>query len=158
VERANAVERLLHDKRTTFAVVTTLESAPLHEAEYFCEQLMKRDYHLGALILNRTLPRYLLSADGDRAAESLCAQSGQLGDALAATANPALADAGRDARVLTTIGRSFQNFAVVAKREGELRSELSRVPEVLADVPALDSDVGDISGLALIADSLFPKP
>jgi anion-transporting ArsA/GET3 family ATPase len=158
VERANAVERLLHDKRTTFAVVTTLESAPLHEAEYFCEQLMKRDYHLGALILNRTLPRYLLSADGDRAAEALCAQSGPLGDSLAATGNPALADAGRDARVLTTIGRSFQNFAVVAKREGELRSELSRVPEVLADVPALDSDVGDISGLALIADSLFPKP
>ena len=37
VERANAVERLLHDRRTTFAVVTTLESAPLHEAEYFCD-------------------------------------------------------------------------------------------------------------------------
>ena len=31
-----AVERLLHDKRTTFAVVTTLEAAPLHEAERFC--------------------------------------------------------------------------------------------------------------------------
>ncbi len=46
----------------------------------------------------------------------------------------------------------------MAKREAELRSELSRVPEVLADVPALDSDVGDIAGLALIADSLFPKP
>jgi anion-transporting ArsA/GET3 family ATPase len=157
VERANAVERLLHDKRTTFAVVTTLESAPLHEAEYFCEQLTKRDYHLGALILNRTLPRYLLSADGDRAAESLCRESGALAAKLAETGNPALDDAARDARVLTTIGRSFQNFAVVAKREAELRSELSRVPEVLADVPALDSDVGDISGLALIADSLFPK-
>ncbi len=158
VERANAVERLLHDKRTTFAVVTTLESAPLHEAEYFCEQLMARKYHLGALILNRTLPRYLLSAEGDRAAEALCAESGPLGAALAETGNPALGDPGRDARVLTTIGQSFQNFAVVAKREAELRSELSRVPEVLADVPALDSDVGDIAGLALIADSLFPKP
>ena len=71
VDRANAVERLLHDKRTTFAVVTTLESAPLHEAEYFCEQLMQRDYHLGALILNRTLPRYLLGAGRPRA-ETLC--------------------------------------------------------------------------------------
>jgi anion-transporting ArsA/GET3 family ATPase len=158
VDRANAVERLLHDKRTTFAVVTTLESAPLHEAEYFCEQLMKREYHLGALVLNRTLPRYLLSPDGDHAAESLCAESGPLGAALAETGNAALDDPARDARVLTTIGRSFQNFAVVAKREAELRSELSRVPEVLADVPALDSDVGDIAGLALIADSLFPKP
>jgi anion-transporting ArsA/GET3 family ATPase len=157
VERANAVERLLQDRRTTFAVVTTLESAPLHEAEFFCEELMKRDYHLGALVLNRTLPRYLLSAAGDRAAEALCGEAGPLGAALAETGLPALADGERDARVLKTIGESFQNFAVVAKREAELRAELSSVPEVLADVPALDSDVGDMAGLALIADSLFPK-
>jgi anion-transporting ArsA/GET3 family ATPase len=156
VERANAVERLLHDKRTTFAVVTTLESAPLHEAEFFCEQLLKRDYHLGALILNRTLPRYLLSRDGDRAAETMCAEAGPIGDALVDTGAPALADPARTARVLSTIGESFQNFAVVAKREAELRAELAQAPDVLADVPALDSDVGDMSGLALIADALFP--
>ncbi len=36
VERARAVEQLLHDRRTTFAVVTTLEGAPLREAEHFC--------------------------------------------------------------------------------------------------------------------------
>jgi anion-transporting ArsA/GET3 family ATPase len=156
VERANAVERLLHDKRTTFAVVTTLESAPLHEAEFFCEQLTKRDYHLGALILNRTLPRYLLSTDGDRAADVMCAEAGPIGDALVDTGAPALADPARTARVLSTIGESFQNFAVVAKREAELRAELAQAPDVLADVPALDSGVGDVSGLALIADALFP--
>jgi anion-transporting ArsA/GET3 family ATPase len=156
VERANAVERLLHDRRTTFAVVTTLESAPLHEAEFFAEQLVNRDYHLGAMVLNRTLPRYLLSTDGDRAAEILCAESGPLGAELAETGVPALADPTRNARVLKTIGESFQNFAVVAKREAELRSELSQVPEVLADVPALDSDVGDMAGLFVIASYLFP--
>jgi anion-transporting ArsA/GET3 family ATPase len=155
VERANAVERLLRDKRTTFAVVTTLESAPLHEAEFFCEQLTKRDYHLGALILNRTLPRYLLSPEGDRAAETMCAEAGPIGDALVDTGAPSLDDPARTARVLTTIGESFQNFAVVAKRESELRAELAQAPDVLADVPALDSDVGDMSGLALIADALF---
>src|SRR5437762_14050701 len=32
VKRAKAVERLLHDKRTTFMVVSTLEAAPLREA------------------------------------------------------------------------------------------------------------------------------
>jgi anion-transporting ArsA/GET3 family ATPase len=158
VERANAVERLLRDKRTTFAVVTTLESAPLHEAEFFCEQLIKRDYHLGALILNRTLPRYLLSPDGDRAAETMCAEAGPIGDALVDTGSPALDDPTRTARVLTTIGESFQNFAVVAKREAELRAELAQAPDVLADVPALDSDVGDMSGLAKIAEALFPGP
>ena len=159
VERANAVERLLHDKRTTFAVVTTLESAPLHEAEYFCEQLTKPrlpprcsgpEPHAAALPVVRrraTAPRRPCARSRARSAR----RSPRPG-------TPPLADPARDARVLTTIGHSFQNFAVVAKREAELRSELSRVPEVLADVPALDSDVGDISGLAVIADSLFPKP
>jgi hypothetical protein len=37
VERADAVSRILADKRTTFVVVSTLEAAPLHEAEFFIE-------------------------------------------------------------------------------------------------------------------------
>ena len=65
VERADAVEQLLHDRRTTFAVVTTLEGAPLREAEIFCGELTARDFHLGALVLNKTLPEYLLSTDGE---------------------------------------------------------------------------------------------
>ena len=71
VERANAVEQLLHDRRTTFAVVTTLEGAPLREAEQFCHELSARNFHLGALVLNKTLPEYLRSVDGERAAETL---------------------------------------------------------------------------------------
>ena len=71
VERAHAVEQLLHDRRTTFAVVTTLEGAPLREAETFCAELTARDFHLGALVLNKTLPDYLLSEDGDHAAAIL---------------------------------------------------------------------------------------
>ena len=39
VERAKAVERVLHDRRTTFVVVSTLESAPVREAEFFIEEL-----------------------------------------------------------------------------------------------------------------------
>jgi anion-transporting ArsA/GET3 family ATPase len=157
VERARAVERLLRDKRTTFAVVTTLESAPLHEAEHFCIELGRRDFHLGALVLNRTLPRYLLSAEGDRAANALCADAAPLAAELADTGVPALGDRARNARVLTTIGESFRNFAVVAKREAELRAELAQAPEVVADVPAFESDIGDIGGLARIAEHLLPS-
>jgi anion-transporting ArsA/GET3 family ATPase len=155
--RARAVERLLHDKRTTFAVVTTLESAPLREAEHFCVELGRREFHLGALILNRTLPRYLLSVDGGHAASTLCADAGPLAAELADTGVAALVDQPRDARVLTTIGESFRNFAVVAKREAELRAELAQAPEVVADVPAFASDIGDIAGLARIADHLLPS-
>ena len=156
VQRARAVERLMHDRRTTFAVVTTLEAAPLHEAERFCDELVRRNFPLGALVLNKTLPSYLLSAEGDHAAEVLRAHAVPLGVALSDTGDDALTDPARDARVLTTIGESFRNFAVVAKREAELRTELARVPEVVVDVPALDSDIADVAGLAEIAARLFP--
>jgi anion-transporting ArsA/GET3 family ATPase len=157
VDRARAVERLLHDRRTTFTVVTTLESAPLREADHFCVELNRRNFHLGALVLNRTLPRYLLSADGDRAANTLCADAGPLAAEIAETGVPELTDPARVGRVLTTIGESFRNFAVVAKREAELRVELARAPEVVVDVPAFESDIGDVSGLARIADHLLPS-
>src|SRR5207245_10006074 len=39
IDRARAVERLLHDRRTTFIVVATLETAPLREAEFFMDAL-----------------------------------------------------------------------------------------------------------------------
>jgi anion-transporting ArsA/GET3 family ATPase len=155
VERAEAVERLLHDRRTTFAVVTTLEAAPLHEAEQFCDELQARKFHLGALVLNKTLPDYLLDPAGDRAAGAFCEDAMPLAEALASTGNDALADRARTARVLRTVGESFRNFAVVAKREAELRSELAKAPEVVARVPNFEVDIGDLSGLAAIAEHLY---
>jgi anion-transporting ArsA/GET3 family ATPase len=155
VQRAKAVERLLHDRRTTFAVVTTLEGAPLREAQIFCDQLIRRDFHLGALVLNKTLPDYLLSPDGARAADTPIADAGPLAEALATTGTPELADAARAARVLRTIGESFKNFAVVAKREAELKTELSGVPDVVVNVPNFEVDIYDVSGLARIGDCLI---
>jgi anion-transporting ArsA/GET3 family ATPase len=155
VERAHAVERLLHDRRTTFAVVTTLEAAPLHEAERFCAELRHRDFHLGALVLNKTLPDYLLSAEGDAAAGVFCEDAGALADAVAAADGPALKDRARTARVLRTIGESFRNFAVVAKREAELRAELAKAPEIVTRIPNFEVDIGDVAGLAAIADCLY---
>jgi anion-transporting ArsA/GET3 family ATPase len=157
VERARAVEQLLHDRRTTFGVVTTLEGAPLREAEFFCEQLTSRKYHLGALVLNKTLPEYLLSTEGARAADLFSAEAAPLADAAAAAAPdvPELGDTARTARVLRTVGESFRNFAVVAKREAELRSELGRLPELVVTVPSFETDIYDVAGLARIGDHLF---
>src|SRR3954468_10709090 len=72
VERAEAVTRLLHDKRTTFVVVSTLEAAPLHEAEFFIDVLSQKGYHLGAVVLNKVLPGYLLDERAARLAGQLC--------------------------------------------------------------------------------------
>jgi hypothetical protein len=43
----------------------------------------------------------------------------------------------------------------VAKREAELKSELSRVPDVVVNVPNFEVDIYDVSGLARIGDCLF---
>jgi anion-transporting ArsA/GET3 family ATPase len=155
VERAQSVERLLHDKRTTFAVVTTLEAAPLHEAERFCEALTARKFHLGALVLNKTLPDLLLDPAGAAAATAAIDEAAPVAADLAETGDPALADAARTARVLRTIGESYRNFSVVALREAELRAELARVPDVVARVPTFEDDIGDVEGLAKISAHLF---
>ncbi|MGH8983599.1 MAG: ArsA family ATPase [Acidimicrobiia bacterium] len=156
VERAQAVEALLHDRRTTFAVVTTLEGAPLREAEFFCEQLSARQYHLGALVLNKTLPDYLLEPDAAAAADVLVGEAPAIAGALAQEVNaPRLADIDRTSRVLRTVGESFRNFAVVAKREAELRAELGRQPEVVSTVPNFEIDIYDVAGLARIGEHLF---
>src|SRR2546429_5371677 len=60
VERARAVDRLLHDRRTTFIVVSTLEHVPVREAEFFIDALAEERFHLGALVLNKVLPEYFL--------------------------------------------------------------------------------------------------
>jgi anion-transporting ArsA/GET3 family ATPase len=155
VERAHAVERLMHDRRTTFAVVSTLESAPLREAEFFMEQLVARKYHLGALILNQTLPGYLREPEGMRVADTLVAVPTTPAQALAEMGVPALADPGRTARVLHTVGESFRNFAVVATREAELRTELARAPDVVVEVPRFEGDIHDLTGLAQAGRHLF---
>ncbi|MGK2949263.1 MAG: ArsA family ATPase, partial [Acidimicrobiales bacterium] len=59
VTRAEAVNRTLSDKRTTFCVVSTLEAAPVREAEFFIRELDARGLHLGGLVLNKVLPSYL---------------------------------------------------------------------------------------------------
>ena len=155
VTRARAVERLLHDKRTTFAVVTTLEAAPLHEAERFCEALIARDYHLGALVLNKTLPDSLRDPAGAAAATACIDDAVPLADALGDTGEPALDDRSRTARVLRTVGESYRNFSIVAMREAELRAELARVPDVVARVPTFSDDISDLDGLDAICRNLF---
>ena len=155
VERSRAVERLLHDKRTTFAVVTTLESAPLHEAERFCSELTARHFHLGALVLNKTLPDLLLDPAGAEAAAVCIDDAAPLASALAETGDRALTDASRTVRVLRTIGESYRNFSVVAMREAELRAELARVPDVVARVPMFSADIDDVEGLAEISAWLY---
>ncbi len=152
VERAEAVTRTLSDRRTTFLVVSTLEAAPLHEAEFFIEALDERKLHLGALVLNKVLPAYLRRTSTTGVAKRL------VSDAEGIAVDPALAAAGQPddvARVLTTVGESFLNYQVVAKREAEQRAGLARSPEVVAAVPYFDADIADLAGLLALGDQIW---
>jgi len=154
-ERARAVEHLLHDRRTSFVVVTTLEGAPLREAEFFCDALTQRKFHLGALVLNKTLPDSLRSPAGRDAARALLTDAAGVAAKLADQRVDGLSDRAAAARVLQTCASTFRDYSIVATRERELRDELGRVPETVAVVPALEDDVHDVAGLALIGEHLL---
>ena len=150
VERANAVTRVLGDRRTTFVVVTTLESAPVREAEFFISELNARKLHLGAIVLNKVLPSYLLDPQATTVAQRFCAEAPKLADAV-----PLDADDAQIERVLREVGESFFNFQVVAKREAETRAELGATPDVVAAVPYFDSDIYDLQGLVRLGDKVW---
>jgi anion-transporting ArsA/GET3 family ATPase len=150
VDRAKAVTRTLSDKRTTFVVVSTLEAAPVREAEFFIEALRDRGFPLGAVVLNKVLPSWFEDRKATSVARRLCADPKDL-----AAAVPVVADAAAVARVLGEVGESFLNFQVVATREAEQRAELAAGADVVATVPYADHDITDLAGLLELGASLF---
>ena len=140
VERAEAVTRLLSDRRTTFMVVSTLEATPVREAEFFSAELTARKLHLGAIVLNKVLPEYLGDARSDKLAQSMTARADELAEGL--TDDPVVAG-----RVVAEVAESFLNFGVVARREAEQQAELKGAPDVLVTVPFFDADIYDMAGL-----------
>jgi anion-transporting ArsA/GET3 family ATPase len=173
VERSRAVTRTLADKRTTFVVVSTLEPAPVREAEFFVDALAERRFHLGAIVLNKVLPEWFMARGTTGVAKRLASRSDALAAALPAElaeaarleagvepAEPAVAEGDLNetkqvARVLAEVGESFLNFQLVAKREAEQRAELASRADVLAAVPYADHDITDLSGLLELGDELW---
>ena len=151
VERSQAVSRTLADKRTTFVVVSTLEPAPVREAEFFADALTARGFNLGAIVLNKVLPDWFRARGTTGVAQRLGSKSAALADAL-----PREVGAPQQvSRVLDEVGESFLNFQVVAKREAEQRSELAKRAEVVAAVPYADHDVTDLAGLLELGEHLW---
>lgn len=151
VERAEAVTRTLADRRTTFVVVSTLEAAPVNEAEFFIEELGRRKLHLGAVVLNKVLPAYLRRTATTGVARRLVKDA----DTAAAAVADGVGDPDDVAAVLREIGESFLNYQVVATREQEQRAELARIPDVVATVPYFDHDIADLGGLLRLGDAIW---
>ena len=148
VERAEAVSRLLSDRRTTFMVVSTLEATPVREAEFFSAELTARRLHLGAVVLNKVLPEYLCDGATDRLARSIAGRTTELAEGL--TDDPPVAS-----RVLGEVAESFLDFGVVARREAEQQAELKGAPDVLVTVPFFDADIYDMAGLLKLGAAVW---
>jgi anion-transporting ArsA/GET3 family ATPase len=152
VQRARAVTRLLHDHRTTFVVVTTLQAAPVHEAEFFIDVITEKKFHLGALVLNKVLPSYFLDPGAAARAERLCESSVGAAEKVAAAIgeDPVMVE-----RVLREVAESFRNFEVVAQREAKQRDELAAAPDVVAAVPYFETDIYDLAGLLRLGEKIW---
>ena len=156
VARAEEVQRLLSDRRTTFIVVSTLESVPVREAETFMGLLPAKGFHLGGLVLNRVLPAYLLSPGLVPRAARLGEGAGDLARSLCAERGPlAGTDPGLVERVLQEVAANFNNIGVVARREASQRSELSDLPTVVASVPELEQDIHDLEGVLALGRHIW---
>jgi anion-transporting ArsA/GET3 family ATPase len=154
VERARAVERLLKDRRTTFVVVSTLEAAPVREAEFFINVLTAKRFHLGALVLNKVLPDYLLDDAAEARAARLSDDSAELARSNG-LADLVQTDEAQLTRVLAEVGENFRNFSVVARREAAQRHDLQARSDVVALVPEFDSDIHDLPGLLRLGERIW---
>ena len=159
VRHANEVEQLLGDPRTTFIVVSTLEAAPSHEAAYLARELVRRNFHLGAIVANRVLPpQFTATASATSARKLTKLADGPLADEVAAAVNHGTTRADIDravaAAVIAEIGARFHDVAVVATREAERCAELSTLAPLLVSAPMLDRDVNDIADLYDLASEL----
>ena len=154
VERARAVERVLHDRRTTFVVVSTLEAAPVREAEFFIRVLSAKGFHLGALVLNKVLPDYLLDEHAERLASRLYDDAAEVA-ATAGFAEQLATDREQLGRVLFEVGANFRNFNVVARRVAAQRHDLALRPDVVATAPEFDADIHDLPGLLRLGAQIW---
>jgi hypothetical protein len=161
VARAEAVNRLLRDVRTTFLLVTTLEAVPAREAEEMAEALSDRHLHLGLLVCNKALPPTLSDPGAASAADRLLAAAPEMGAALAPKLRGRPAPADVVTVVLEEVSRSFTNFRLVATREAELLRELSSRYDVAATVGYHAGNITDLEGLLSIGATIWgddPSP
>jgi anion-transporting ArsA/GET3 family ATPase len=157
VARAEAVNRLLRDVRTTFLLVTTLEAVPAREAQEMTQALADRHLHLGLLVCNKVLPAALSDSAVARVADRLGSEAQELAAPLATklrgSQSPDVV-----AAVLGELAQSFSNFRLVANREAELLSELAEAHDVTATVGYQPGNITDLAGLLRIGGTIWGDP
>jgi anion-transporting ArsA/GET3 family ATPase len=131
-ERADRVNALLGDRRTSYVLVSSPRIAAIQEAIYFHHRILDAGLPFGAAIVNR-VHRVERGASAAGLAE-------RLGDELA-----------------EKVERNLEDYRRLAKRDGAnltvLRRRLGRKPMI--EVPELDDEVHDLDGLRRMDEYLF---
>ncbi len=147
--RARSVYRLLRSPQTGFVVVTTLEHAPLTEAEFFCAKLREFAMPLRAIVVNRVLPDVFRDPGARIAATTLVEDAkvaAWLGEALHLRVS---------ADTVRFTGETYLRRSTLAQREAREMARLTRVAEVpVVRVPLFSEEVSELEGLVRIAKVL----
>jgi anion-transporting ArsA/GET3 family ATPase len=151
-ERAQRVNQLLGDRRTTFVLVTAPEREPIDEAIFFWRRLTEGELPFGGVVVNKVHHDYLRWAEDSDGLDSEAAL-----EQLAAELQRSL-DGSRDGSDLAArVYENFQRYRVLAQRDRENIALLTRRldEQRIIQVPYLEEDVHDLDGPAEINRYLF---
>lgn len=139
-ERAEAVQALLADPRTTFLVITSPQRDSAEEAIFFAGKLRGAKMNFGALIINRVH----FVGNETEPAPTLASVAGQLSGEF-------------DEPLAAKFLASYADALALAERDRatieRLRDETGALEPLI--VPELSGDVHDVEGLVAIHDQLF---
>ena len=158
VERARNVEQLLHDSKTSFVVVTTLEDAPLSVDEFLVTALKERNFITSFAIANRVIPKELTSAALLEQAEVLkrLRNNAEFTSELASTlaSSEAEIDASLLSQTMATIANYAQATTQIIEHQTALTDRVAAFADNFASAPMLETDIADINGLIALGESL----
>ncbi len=159
ISRAASVQQLLHDSKTTFIVVSTLDSVPMHEAESFITELEKQNYQLGAIVLNRVLPKMFSDPSRIKLAKNI-SQDPDLVEKLffeEQDLDPDQLDLDRQSikTVFKEVANNFLNFSALALKEQSQKDNLKTTDKVVIEIPFLETELNDVEALFQLGKYLW---
>ena len=132
-----------------FVVVTTLEPAPIAEAEFFCSKLREFSMPLRGIVVNRVLPEALRNPNTAAAATAL-----EEHPKLAAWLSSELGQR-VSAETARSIGETYRLFNALAQRDARQLARLERLGAVpTSRIPLFTDEVSQLEGLVRIAGLL----
>src|SRR4051794_28862461 len=112
-ERAQRVNELLGDRRTTFLLVSAPERDPIEEAFYFWRRLKEAKLPFGGIVVNKVHPDYI-KADGRRDRPS-----GEVKDALLDDLKDSFNGTPKAAELAQKVAENFERYRMLAERDRE---------------------------------------